>query len=185
MPNEIQLYGYVEQPFDRVCDELRSRATSVFHEATAGAVTRAAQVAAGLHVRLAGVEISRDVQVRVKSYVEYESRADRRMTVELEWQSADLPSLYPVMQASLHVYPVCDTETQLDFHGNYEPPLGVLGKAVNAVIGHRIAEASVHQFMQDVTSYLNKKLSKPHSIPGVIPDNSPSGARYDNGNLTS
>lgn len=185
MSTPIQLYGYIEQPYDRVCDELRSRATSVFHEATAGAVTRAAQVAAGLHVRLAGIEISRDIQVHVKSYVEYESRSERRMTVELEWQSADLPSLYPVMRASLHVYPVSDTETQLDFHGQYEPPLGVLGKAINAVIGHRIAEASVHQFVQDVTSYLNEKLSHAKPIPGVIPDNSPSGARYDNGNLTS
>jgi hypothetical protein len=44
-------------------------------------------------------------------------------------------------------YPLTATETQLDFWGIYEPPLGAVGKAMNAIIGHRIAEASVHRFI--------------------------------------
>jgi hypothetical protein len=46
----------------------------------------------------------------------------------------------------------------LDFNGLYEPPLGPLGKAVNAIIGYRIAEASVHRFINDVAGYLRKTL---------------------------
>ncbi len=56
------------------------------------------------------------------------------------------------------IYPITATETQLDFNGLYEPPLGPLGKAVNAIIGHRIAEASVHRFVSDVAGYLRKTL---------------------------
>jgi len=37
------------------------------------------------------------------------------------------------------------TQTQLDFARLYEPPLGAVGKAVNAIISHRIAEVSVHE----------------------------------------
>ena len=61
-------------------------------------------------------------------------------------------------EADLSIYPITATETQLAFNGLYEPSLGPLGKAVNAIIGHRIAEASVHRFVSDVAGYLRKTL---------------------------
>jgi len=50
------------------------------------------------------------------------------------------------------------TETQLDFRGVYEPPFGAVGKVMNAVAGHRIAEVSVHRFINDVAGYLRHTL---------------------------
>ena len=76
----------------------------------------------------------------------------------LEWEGASMPGLFPVMKAELSVYPLTVTETQLDFLGVYEPPFGAVGKAMNAVIGHRIAEASVHRFVSDVAAYLRQAL---------------------------
>jgi len=67
-----------------------------------------------------------------------------------------MPRLFPLMKAEISIYPFTATETQLDFLGVYKPPLGLLGKAVNAIIGHRIAEASVHRFVSDVAAYLRK-----------------------------
>ena len=69
-----------------------------------------------------------------------------------------MPRLFPIMKADLSIYPLTATETQLDFKGVYEPPLGPLGKAVNAMVGHRIAEVSVHRFVSDVAEYLRKTL---------------------------
>ena len=63
------------------------------------------------------------------------------------------------MKAELSVYPLTATETQLDFSGIYEPPLGAVGKALNAVAGHRIAESSVHRFISDVAAYLRQALA--------------------------
>jgi len=37
---------------------------------------------------------------------------------------------------------------------------GAVGKAMNAVIGHRIAEVSVHRFVSDVAAYLRQALSE-------------------------
>ena len=54
--------------------------------------------------------------------------------------------------------PSVRTETQLDFEGDYEPPLGLIGNAVDSVIGHRIAEASVHRFVTDVATHLRDSL---------------------------
>jgi hypothetical protein len=77
----------------------------------------------------------------------------------LEWEAANLPRLFPLMQGELAVYPLTSTETQLDFCGTYEPPFGAVGKTMNAIAGHRIAEASVHRFVSDVAGYLRQALA--------------------------
>jgi hypothetical protein len=41
----------------------------------------------------------------------------------------------------------------------YQPPLGAVGKAMNAMVGHRIAEASVHRFIDEVADYLRKNIA--------------------------
>jgi hypothetical protein len=63
------------------------------------------------------------------------------------------------MRGQLAMYPLTSTETQLDFSGVYEPPFGAIGKTMNAVVGHRIAEASVHRFIGDVAAYLRQALT--------------------------
>jgi hypothetical protein len=47
----------------------------------------------------------------------------------------------------------------LDFLGFYELPFGAVGKAMNAIVGHRIAEVSVHRFISDVAGYLRRALA--------------------------
>ena len=69
------------------------------------------------------------------------------------------PHLFPLMKGELSIYPLTATETQLDFRGLYEPPFGSVGKAVNAIVGHRIAEVSVHRFINDVAGYLRQALA--------------------------
>jgi hypothetical protein len=78
--------------------------------------------------------------------------------IQLEWEAVNKPHLFPFMQAELALYPLTATETQLDFSGAYRPPLGVLGSAIDALVGHRIAEGTVHRFVTDVAEYLRKSL---------------------------
>ncbi len=158
MSKSIRCYDYVNQPFDLVCDALRSKSNSVFHEATTSAESRAETVAAGLHVKIAGVEVGKNVAIRIKLYEEFESKTEKKMVVHLEWQATEQPGFFPVMSARLEVYPITNSETQLDFQGEYEPPMGVLGRAVDAVVGHRIAEASIHRFVSEVADYLRQSI---------------------------
>ena len=155
---KIRCYDYVNHPFAEVCEALTSQSNEIFHNATQSAETRAGKVAAGLHVKVAGIEIGKEILVHVKRYVDVESNFEKKMTVRLEWEAAEIPGLFPTMRAQLHVYPITASETQLDFQGEYDPPLGLLGKAIDVVIGHRIAEASVHQFLSEIADYLRKNL---------------------------
>jgi hypothetical protein len=159
--SEIRCYDYVNHPYEQVRDALNRDAPRVFQSATKAAASRAESVAAELHVELGGVGVKADIRISVKSVEEKVADAMSTPTTKLllEWEAATAPGLFPLMKAALSVYPLTSTETQLDFWGLYEPPLGAFGKAVNAIAGHRIAEASVHRFINEVAEYLRQALA--------------------------
>jgi len=145
---EIRFYDYVNHPYERVRDALRHGAVAVFRSATMSAVSRARSVAAELHVDIGGIGVKAEINVLVKNIEEKVDTIPSPTTrLQLEWEAATMPGLFPFMKGELSVYPLTATETQLDFFGHYEPPVGVLGKGMNAVVGYRIAEVSVHRFL--------------------------------------
>ena len=158
---EIRCYDYVNHPYGRVKDVLTKNAIQVFQAATKAAAARAQSVAAELHVDVGGVGVKTDIRIDVISVQETTDPTSGPTTrLMLEWEAATMPKLFPFMKGELAIYPLTATETQLDFSGVYEPPLGAVGKAINAVAGHRIAEASVHHFIGDVAVYLRQTLNK-------------------------
>jgi hypothetical protein len=158
---QIRSYDYVNRPYERVRDALKRNALSVFQSATKAAASRAQSVAAELHVDFGVVGVKTDIKLAVKSIQEkvVDSASTPIMCLQLEWEAASAPRLFPLMKAELCIYPLTSTETQLDFFGVYEPPFGAVGKTINAIAGHRIAEASVHRFVVDVAEYLRQSLA--------------------------
>ena len=158
---EIRCYDYVNHPYERVRDALSQDALTVFQAATKTAASRAQTVAAELHFNIGGIGVQTDIRISVKNVEEkvVDAMATPATRLLLEWEAASMPRLFPLMKAELSIYPLTATETQLDFSGLYEPPFGAVGKAVNAVVGHRIAEVTVHRFVNDVAGYLRQALA--------------------------
>jgi hypothetical protein len=158
--SKIHCYDYVNHPYEQVRNALSKDAPAVFQSATKAAASRAQSIASELRIDVGGVGIQADIQVSVKN-IELKPRKAMSGPVtrlQLEWQAARMADFFPLMKADLSIYPITATETQLDFDGFYEPPLGSLGKAMNAIVGHRIAEVCVHRFVRDVAEYLRKSL---------------------------
>lgn len=162
---EIRCYDYVDHPYERVRDALTADPLTVFQAATKAAASRAESVAAQLHVNLGALDVSTDISISVTDVVEHErsTRSPATTQLQLEWEAAQSPRLFPIMRGALSIYPLTATETQLDFSGLYEPPLGAFGGAMDALIGHRIADVSVHRFVSDVASYLRSTLTEVQS----------------------
>lgn len=158
---QIRSYDYVNHPYDRVRDTLKENAVAVFQSATRAAASRAESVAAELHVDFAGMGVKADIKIVVKGVEEKpaDTTSSASTKLLLEWEAATLPRLFPLMRGELSVYPLTSTETQLDFSGIYDPPFGAVGKTMNAIAGHRIAEVSVHRFVGDVAGYLRRVLA--------------------------
>jgi len=158
---EIRCYDYVNHRYTAVRDALGRDALDVFQAAPKAAASRAQSVAAELHVDLGGIGVKADIRISVKNIEEKiaDATSGPATRLSLDWEAATAPGLFPFMKAELSIYPLTSTETQLDFLGHYEPPFGSLGRAVNAIAGHRIAEASVHRFINEVAAYLRRTLA--------------------------
>jgi hypothetical protein len=162
-PHAIRCYEYVTAPYERVRDALRADALGIFERATTAAKTRTDEVVSGLRVQVGAVEIGTDVTITVNDIVEDASTPGihgPRTRVMLEWRATRAPGLFPIMKAQLSAYALSPGETQLDFVGDYQPPGSIVGAAVDAIVGRRVAEASVHHFVQDVAMRLRELLAK-------------------------
>jgi hypothetical protein len=62
------------------------------------------------------------------------------------------------MAAEISAWPLSSSETQLEIEGGYRPPLGPLGTAIDAAVGHRVAEACVHRLLEDLSEQLRREL---------------------------
>ena len=168
-PHVIRCYQYVNAPYARVRDALRGDPLGVFQRATTAAGTRAKALVTSLRVSIGSLEVGTDAVICVREIVE-DAPAGRgllsqgRTRLSLEWQAAKASSLFPAMHAELSVYPLSAEETQLDFLGRYAPPLGLFGEVADALVGHRIAEACVHRFVEDVATRLRQELVVPRSV---------------------
>jgi hypothetical protein len=158
---QIRCYDYVNHPYEQVRDALKQDALTVFQSATKAAASRARSIAAELHVDIGGIGVKTDIKISVKNVEEkvLDAKSTPATRLLIEWKAVTMPRLFPLMKAELSIYPLTATETQLDFSGLYEPPFGAVGKTMNAIVGHRIAEVSVHRFISDVAGYLRQSLA--------------------------
>jgi hypothetical protein len=157
----IRCFEYVNAPYGRVAELVRRDPLALFSAATEAASTRAESVAVGLRVDMGGMAIGSDVAITIAGVHEEESHgpSSRVTRVDLRWQAANHPAWFPTMEAFLSLYPLSAEETQVDLDGHYEPPGGLLGAGADALIGHRIAEASVHRLVREIAYRLRAELA--------------------------
>ncbi len=152
---------YVNQPYARVRDTLLANPHYVFRHATAAAAARAAT----LHVSIGALDLGADVMVQISDTITDANPREPMTTLVLEWTAVKNPVLFPRMVATLAVFPLTPTETQVEIDGQYSPPLGKLGEVFDIAVGHRLAEASATRFVQDVAGWLRGELAIPTPSP--------------------
>ena len=158
MPQYIHVYDYVNHGCGQVRDALLHDPKALFERATHAGAARAGDLGAELHVKIAGLEVGAAVEIEIVSLTEaalYNRPATR---IDLAWRAVNHAGWFPTMKASLSIYALTPTETQLDFEGRYDPPLGIVGAAIDATVMHRLARAAVTGFIQEVADYLRRRV---------------------------
>jgi hypothetical protein len=143
------VYDYVDSPYDDVTRLLAEDAADILQSATEAASQHADEVVARLTVEVGGFEVGRDVQIQVGAF---EPVGITHVRVPLRWHARDRAALFPAMDAALEVrvVPVEQARTQIILIGSYEPPLGRMGAAMDAAVGHHVVESTVHRFVRDI-----------------------------------
>jgi hypothetical protein len=161
-PHRLRFYGYVDRPYEAVRSLLRSSAEEVLQRATNTAGERARALVARLHVSAAGIDVSVDVRVKATRRPDEPGVAGLPPITHLalSWKAAKEEGLFPSMSADLALSPMTFAETRVEFDGTYEPPMAALGDAFDAVLGHRIAEATVHRFVNELIEEIRREIPK-------------------------
>jgi hypothetical protein len=159
-PRRLRCYEYVNRPYEEVRAALHERALQVFQRATTAAAARADALVANLRIDVGVLAVGVDVRLHVRGIHDEPGQAGVSAVtrVAIGWEAARSSSLFPTMTAELSAWALSSTETQLEIEGEYRPPMGPVGNAIDAVVGHRIAEASVKRFLDDVVEQLRREL---------------------------
>jgi hypothetical protein len=89
------------------------------------------------------------------------------LQVSLHWNAAEHPHLFPVMNAQLVIREIGGKHIELRLKGEYQPPLGVIGAAGDALAGHRVAKNSLRGFLTEVAQRLEAGLVEHAGRVGV------------------
>lgn len=154
LTHELHCYDYVNQPYEIVRRAVLVDPLQLFTSATsAGHGSR-------LHVMLGAFEVGAEIEIELLGIDEkHDPFARPSLTIALTWRSRQRAALFPTLTAQLALYPLTPTETQLELSGSYEPPLGIVGEAVDAAVLHRFAKESVASFVREIATHLRRNLS--------------------------
>lgn len=156
---QLRVFDYVNQPFARVAAALSLDTRGIIQRATTIASERAKDLGGKLHAHLGPIDVTAEIVLELGPMDDTAMPSGREaLRIPIKWQAKRASRVFPVMQAELMVYPLTPTETQLELAGSYEPPLGPLGRALDGALLHRIAEASVLQFIQEIARYMREDL---------------------------
>jgi len=72
--------------------------------------------------------------------------------ISFNWQATRGVSLFPDFDADLCIAPIGLIQTQLQLQGRYHPPAGVLGRQLDQLMLHRVAESTVRAFLTSIAS---------------------------------
>jgi hypothetical protein len=151
--HELRAYDYVNRPYQAVREALLADPLETFRRATVTASRPAAEVE--LRAKVGPLSIGQDVAISLGAITDGRTGSGDPVTkVAIEWKSARQAGLFPTMRATLSIYPLSSRETQLELDGTYDPPLGLLGDALDAIALHKVAETSVAGFVRDVAGFL-------------------------------
>ena len=74
--------------------------------------------------------------------------------VPLRWSATGPTELFPVLEADLEVAPLGAHDSQLRLSGSYDPPLGSIGRQLDRLLLHQLAEATVRAFLSQLVAAL-------------------------------
>lgn len=83
-------------------------------------------------------------------------RLPAKTILPMKWKPSSAWPLFPELDADLEVASLGPSRTQLSINARYTPPLGRLGSVIDRALLHRVAEATVKDFVDRVGAALER-----------------------------
>jgi hypothetical protein len=116
-----------------------------------------ARMELSLEAHVPGIPAAISLSHAVVATLKYEAHpTDMRPRFAVQWVPTG-DQLLPSFSGTLTVESDEDYDTFFAvLDGQYEPPLGIAGRAFDALLGHRIAEATADQLLHRIRDFIEK-----------------------------
>jgi hypothetical protein len=108
-----------------------------------GAKARAESLLTEVGFGRTGRRVQKKVNIEIREPVRFPSKT----ILPFRWVATGPQNLFPALDADIEVAPLGPFCTQLSISARYEPPLGTIGRAIDRTLLHRVAEATVKDFL--------------------------------------
>ena len=106
-----------------------------------------------------GRRLEKQVRIEVGTPFRLASKTALPMT----WRATGAGALFPSLEADLEAAPLGANRTQLSISARYRPPLGPVGRTMDKVVLHRVAEATIKDFLDRAGESLQGLVLSPAS----------------------
>lgn len=93
---------------------------------------------------------TRRVEKEVEISVGTPYRIPSKTLLPMTWKATAAERLFPQLDADIEVAALGAKRTQLSISARYRPPMGVIGRALDRALLHRVAEATIKDFLDGV-----------------------------------
>ena len=108
-------------------------------------------------LQIAGIPVRKSVQVELGEPV----KTATWLEIPLSWKATFPRQLFPMMTGKIELAPVDKNVTRLTVSGMYEPPLGRVGRQLDAAVMHKVAEATVQELAESIARRLDDWATSP------------------------
>jgi hypothetical protein len=104
-----------------------------------------------------GFDVGHDrrVEKRVEIRIDDAYRIPGKTTLPIAWSATGSEHLFPSLEGDLELAALGARRSQLSISARYRPPLGLVGQALDRALMHRVAEATLKDFLDRVVDALD------------------------------
>jgi len=77
--------------------------------------------------------------------------------IPLTWRAASKERLFPQLEADLEIAALGPDRSQLSMDARYRPPFALVGRALDRTLLHRVAEATIKDFVDRVAEQISAR----------------------------
>ncbi len=151
----VQDFQVLDTPFKAAATFVDAHAEALIESAFAGARVDGERIRARVGPAGWPSLFSKTVDVRVAPL---RARGDG-LVLSFRWSSVGGAPLFPRLEGELELAPLGELQTELRVHGQYDPPAGFLGRGLDRILLHRVAESTIRAFLNGAGSSIGSVTS--------------------------
>ncbi len=111
------------------------------------------QLLADVGFPVGGHQVGKQVEIELGPPV----RTPGRTWLPITWRATGPRGIFPTLEGELEVATLGPHLTQLGLSARYQPPFGLVGESLDRALLHRVAEATIRDFVERVAIALRQR----------------------------